>query len=38
MFRIQNGKIVEEREETDMLGLYQQLGIELKPTAVKMQL
>jgi steroid delta-isomerase-like uncharacterized protein len=31
MFRIQNGKIVEEREETDMLGLYQQLGMELKP-------
>jgi steroid delta-isomerase-like uncharacterized protein len=31
MFRIQNGKIVEEREETDMLGLYQKLGMELKP-------
>jgi steroid delta-isomerase-like uncharacterized protein len=31
MFRIQDGKIVEEREETDMLGLYQQLGMELKP-------
>jgi steroid delta-isomerase-like uncharacterized protein len=35
MFRISNGKIVEEREETDMLGLYQQLGMELKPKAVK---
>jgi steroid delta-isomerase-like uncharacterized protein len=31
MFRLQNGKIIEEREETDMLGLYQQLGMELKP-------
>jgi len=35
MFRIQNGKIAEEREETDMLGLYQQLGMELKPKEVK---
>lgn len=35
MFRIQNDKIVEEREETDMLGLYQQLGMELKPKAAK---
>jgi steroid delta-isomerase-like uncharacterized protein len=35
MFRIQDGKIVEEREETDMLGLYQQLGMELKPKEVK---
>ena len=35
MFRIKDGKIVEEREETDMLGLYQQLGMELKPKAVK---
>jgi len=33
MFRIQNGKIVEEREETDMLGFMQQLGMELKPKA-----
>jgi steroid delta-isomerase-like uncharacterized protein len=31
MFRIQDGKIIEEREETDMLGLYQQLGFELRP-------
>jgi predicted ester cyclase len=29
--RIENGKIVEQREELDMLGLYQQLGMELKP-------
>jgi len=35
MFRIQNGKIVDEREETDMLGLYRQLGMELKPRAAK---
>jgi len=35
MFRIQNGKIVEEREESDMLGIYQQLGMELKPKEVK---
>jgi steroid delta-isomerase-like uncharacterized protein len=35
MFRIQDGKIIEEREETDMLGLYQQLGMELKPKEVE---
>ena len=35
MFRIHNGKIVEERGETDMLGLYQQLGMELKPKEAK---
>jgi steroid delta-isomerase-like uncharacterized protein len=35
MFLIQNGKIVEEREETDMLNLYQQLDMELKPKEVK---
>jgi len=29
--RIENGKIVEAREELDMLGLMQQLGMELKP-------
>jgi steroid delta-isomerase-like uncharacterized protein len=29
--RIENGKIVEQREELDKLGLYQQLGMELKP-------
>jgi steroid delta-isomerase-like uncharacterized protein len=31
MLRIRNGKIIEEREEADMLGLMQQLGMELKP-------
>jgi steroid delta-isomerase-like uncharacterized protein len=35
MFRIHNGKIVEEREETDMLSLYQQLGMELRPRVAK---
>jgi steroid delta-isomerase-like uncharacterized protein len=35
MFRIQDGIIVEEREETDMLGLYQQLGMELKPKEIR---
>ncbi len=29
--RIENRKIVEQREELDKLGLYQQLGMELKP-------
>jgi len=29
--RIENGKFVEDREEFDMLGLMQQLGMELKP-------
>ena len=29
--RIEKGKIVEQREDFDMLGLYQQLGMELKP-------
>ena len=28
---IENGKIIEDREEFDMLGLMQQLGMELKP-------
>ena len=31
MLRIQNGKIVEEREEADFLGMMMQLGMELKP-------
>jgi predicted ester cyclase len=35
MTRISNGKIVEEREEFDMLGLMTQLGMELKPIAAK---
>jgi steroid delta-isomerase-like uncharacterized protein len=32
---IENGKVVEDREEFNMLGLYQQLGMELKPKEVK---
>jgi len=35
IFRIKDGKIVEEFEEVDMLGLMQQLGMELKPIAAK---
>ena len=31
IIRIEKGKFVEEREEFDMLGLMQQLGMELKP-------
>ena len=31
IIRIENGKAVEFREDFDMLGLYQQLGMELKP-------
>lgn len=31
IFRLKNGKIVEHFEEADMLGLMQQLGMELKP-------
>ncbi len=31
IFRIKDGLVVEEIEEADMLGLYQQLGLELKP-------
>jgi hypothetical protein len=33
--RMENGKIVEEREEWDMPGFMQQLGMELKPKEVK---
>jgi steroid delta-isomerase-like uncharacterized protein len=33
--RIKNGKTVEDREEADMFGLMQQLGMELKPKEVK---
>lgn len=29
--RVEDGRIVEQREEFDMLGLYQQLGMELRP-------
>jgi len=31
IFRIENGKVVEERQEADMLGFMQQFGMELKP-------
>ena len=31
--RIENGKVVEEREESDMLRFMEQLGMELKPKA-----
>ena len=31
IYRIENGKIVEERQDADMLGFMQQLGMELKP-------
>ena len=33
--RIENGKIVEDREDFDMLGMMMQLGMELKPTEVE---
>jgi len=33
--RFKNGKIIEEREELNMLGFMQQLGMELKPKEVK---
>jgi steroid delta-isomerase-like uncharacterized protein len=35
MSRVKNGKIVEEREDYDSLGLMQQLGLELKPIEAK---
>jgi len=35
IFRIENGKVVEIREEFDSVGLMQQLGMELKPKEVK---
>jgi steroid delta-isomerase-like uncharacterized protein len=35
MARIRNGKVVEEREDFDTLGMMQQLGMELKPKEVK---
>jgi steroid delta-isomerase-like uncharacterized protein len=35
IFRIENGKVVEIREEFDMVGFLQQLGMELKPKEVK---
>jgi steroid delta-isomerase-like uncharacterized protein len=30
IFKIRDGKVIEAREETDKLGLFQQLGMELK--------
>jgi len=33
--RIENGRVVEDREEFDMFGLNRQLGMELKPKEVK---
>ncbi len=35
IWRFKNGKIVEMREEGDMLGFFQQLGMELKPKEEK---
>jgi len=35
ILRIENGKIVEEWQDIDMLGFMQQLGMELKPTKVQ---
>ncbi len=35
MSRLKNGKIVEEREDYDSLGLMQQLGMELRPIEAK---
>ena len=35
IFRVKDGLITEEIEEADMLGLYQQLGMELKPIEIK---
>jgi steroid delta-isomerase-like uncharacterized protein len=29
--RIENGKVIEQREDADLLGLFRQLGMELKP-------
>jgi len=33
--RLENGKVVEDREEYDIFGMYEQLGMELKPKEVK---
>jgi hypothetical protein len=35
MGRVKDGKIVESREEDDLLGWMQQMGMELKPKEVK---
>ena len=34
IIRIENGKIVEEKEEYDQLGIMQQFGMELKPNLI----
>jgi steroid delta-isomerase-like uncharacterized protein len=33
IFRLKDGLVVEEIQDADMLGFYQQLGMELKPKA-----
>jgi hypothetical protein len=33
VYRIENGKITEAGEEADLLGMMQQLGMELRPAA-----
>lgn len=33
--RIANGKVIDQREDADVLGLFQQLGMELKPANKK---
>jgi predicted ester cyclase len=35
IFRVKDGQVIEEIAEEDFLGLYQQLGMELKPMAAK---
>jgi steroid delta-isomerase-like uncharacterized protein len=35
IIRIENGKVVEEREDFDLLGFWQQLGMELRPKEEK---
>jgi predicted ester cyclase len=35
IFRVKDGKVVEEVAEEDFLGLYRQLGMELKPIEAK---
>ena len=35
IFRLRDGKVVEAFEEGDFLGLYQKLGLELKPIEIK---
>ena len=35
VYRFRDGKVVEEIEDADFLGLFMQLGLELKPAEVK---